>query len=68
MENSNTAFNLYAISLPNHRRKAKSLLMQNKSAYNSLSNKDSNYAKQMKALQDLHRQAYEIYENAPDEA
>ena len=58
---------LYKISLPDHRRDSSKRLKENERAYASLTNKESPYAKQMKALQDLHRQVYEIYKNAPSE-
>lgn len=59
--------NLYKISLPSHRRESSKRLNENERAYSSLENKNSSYAKQMKALQDLHRAVYEIYKNAPNE-
>jgi len=58
---------LYRISLPGYRRSSLDRLKENRKAYNSLTNKDGLYAKQMKALHDLHIQVYEIYKNAPDQ-
>ena len=59
--------NLYQLSLHDHRRAAAKKLIKNERIYNLLTDKNSSYAKQMKALQDLHKQVYEIYRNAPDE-
>ena len=58
---------VYKISLSDHRRESAKILKENERAYSSLANKDSSYAKHIKALQDLHRQVYEIYKNAPNE-
>lgn len=58
---------IYLISLKDVRRKHKKALKENEQCYNSLKNKDSEYARIVKALQDLHRKAYEIYKDAPDE-
>jgi len=58
---------VYKISIKDHRRLAKKRLTENEKAYASLKNKESLYAKAIKGLQDLHRQVYEIYRDAPDE-
>ena len=58
---------MYKVSIRDHRKVAKKRLTENEKAYNSLQNKDSVYARSIKQLQDLHRQVYEIYKNAPDE-
>jgi hypothetical protein len=56
---------LYKISLQDNRRSSLKLLRENERAYALLTNKESSYAKQIKALGDLHKQVYEIYKNAP---
>jgi hypothetical protein len=58
---------IYSVSLKNIRAASKKRLRENEQCYNSLNNKDSEYARIVKALQDLHRQVYEIYKNAPNE-
>ena len=57
---------LYSISIKDHRRKSKRLLRENERCYESLTNKESEYARQVMALQKLHRARCEIYDNAPD--
>lgn len=58
---------VYKVSVKDHRAKLKGLLTRNEKAYEALNNKDSEYAIAIKSLQDLHRAAYLIYKNAPDE-
>jgi len=58
---------IYKISLRAARAKSKKTLRENERAYSSLKNKDSDYAKTIKALQDLHRQVSEIYDSADDD-
>jgi len=58
---------IYRVSLGDARKEAASKLDQNRRAYQALKNKDSDYANTLLALQDLHRQVYEIYWEAPDE-
>ena len=58
---------IYRMSIKDHRARIKKLLRENERCYDSLKNKDSFYAKQVFALQKLHRQVSEIYDNAPDE-
>lgn len=62
----NTINDIYLISLKDIRRQSKKRLRENEKCYDSLKNKDSEYARIVKALQDLHREVYEIYRNAPD--
>lgn len=59
---------LYEISIPGHRKRTAKILNENVAAYDSLSDacKKSDYGRQIKALQDLHRAAYMIYRNAPN--
>ena len=57
---------MYRVSIRDHRRIAMSKLSENEKCYDSLQNKESSYAKGIKQLQDLHRQVYSIYKNAPD--
>ena len=63
----NTVKDIYLISLKSARRRLKKAVRENEQCYNSLKNKDNEYARIVKALGDLHRSAYEIYKNAPDE-
>ena len=58
---------MYKLSLKDWRANAKKRLRENERAYNSLDCKKSDYAKTIKALQDLHRKVSEIYDNAPDD-
>jgi hypothetical protein len=58
---------IYSVSLKNCRSKSKKVLRENERAYNSLVNKDSEYAKIIKAMQDLHRKVADIYDNAKDD-
>jgi len=58
---------LYRMSIKDHRTRIKNLLRENERCYASLNNKDSYYARQVFALQKLHREVYEIYKNAPDD-
>jgi len=58
---------VYKVSLANHRRKAKRRVSENEMSYNSLKNKESSYARSIKALGDLHKQVSEIYNNAEDD-
>ncbi len=57
---------VYRVSIRDHRAIAKKKLSDNEKAYAS-QNKESAHAKGIKQLQDLHRQVYEIYKNAPNE-
>ena len=56
---------LYEISLKDWRRASSKTLRENERAYESLKDKTTLYAKEIKALQDLHRKVNEIYKNAP---
>lgn len=56
---------VYNISLKDHRSKAKKRLRENERCYDSLKNKDSLYARQIFALQELHRKVSNIYDTAP---
>ena len=58
---------IYKISLRDYRAKAKKALRENEKAYDCLVNKNSDYANIILAMQRLHRDAAEIYDNAPDE-
>jgi hypothetical protein len=58
---------LYKISLKDHRTRSKKLLRENERCYDSLKIKDGAYAKQVFALQQLHRQVSEVYDNAPND-
>lgn len=59
--------NVYKVSLKDHRSSAKKRLKDNEGAYDSLKNKNSHYARQILALQNLYRRVCEIYDNAPNE-
>ena len=58
---------MYKLSLKDHRASSKKRLAENERAYDSLKDKTSKYARTIKALQDLHKQAYEVYKNADNE-
>jgi len=58
---------IYKISLNACRTKSKKALRENERAYDCLKNKDSDYANAILAIQRLHRDVVEIYDNAPDE-
>jgi len=56
----------YAESLRQHRIRARKLARDCWDAYNKLQHKESNYAKEIKALAMLHDEALAVYEEAPD--
>lgn len=56
---------LYKISLKELKQKARKSVRENESCLRSLKNKNSLYYRQVEALGKLHKQALEIYENAP---
>lgn len=58
---------IYKISIKGYRTKAKTRLRVNLRCYDSLVYKDSEYARSIKALGDLHRKVLDIYDDAPDE-
>ena len=62
----NTIQDVYKVSISDHRRTSKKRVRENESCYESLKNKDSEYARIVKQLGDLHRAVAEIYTNAPD--
>lgn len=57
---------IYKLSLTDHKSRLKKLLRENDRCYASLTVKDSDYAIVIKALGDLHRKAYEVYNSAPE--
>lgn len=58
---------IYAVSLRECRRKAKKTMEDTERSFSILKDKDSEYAKIIKAMAVLHRKAFLIYENAPSE-
>lgn len=58
---------IYKASLKDARANLAKKVNDNSRCYEGLKNKDSQYAKVVKALGDLHLEAYNIYKNAPDE-
>lgn len=56
---------MYQISIKEWREKSAKTLRENKQAYNALKDKTTIYAREIKALQDLHRKVDEIYKSAP---
>ena len=56
---------MYQISIKEWRKKSVKALRENEQAYNSLKDKTTIYAREIKALQDLHRKVDEIYKRAP---
>ena len=63
----NSITDIYKQSLRDHRSVSAKRLRENERCYDSLRIKTTEYAKTIKALQDLHRKVYEIYKNAPSE-
>jgi rubrerythrin len=57
---------VYTVTLASMRRQTKKSLSQSEAAYKSLKCKDSTYAKAIKQMMELHRKAYEVYRDAPD--
>ena len=57
----------YKIGLRAARSKIKETLRESELGYSIFKNKDSDYARSIKALQDLHRQVSEIYDSADDD-
>ena len=58
---------VYSASLKDAKRSLKKQISQSEAAYNSLQNKDSNYARAIRAITDLNIKALEVYESAPNE-
>ena len=58
---------VYRVSLKDARSALRKKLNANIKCYDSLQNKDSGYALAIKGMQDLHKAALEIYDQAPDE-
>jgi hypothetical protein len=58
---------VYRVSLKDARSALRKKLNANIKCYESLQNKDSGYARAIKGMQDLHKAALEIYDQAPDE-
>jgi len=58
---------VYKVTLKYARAMSKKRLRENERCYDSLKNKDTDYARVVKAIQDLHRQSAEIYANAADD-
>ena len=58
---------VYRVSIKDHRKEALKRLEENERGYASLTDKRTGYAKAIKALQDLHRQVWAIYRDAPND-
>ena len=58
---------MYRETIKSNRATTEKKLAENEQCYNSLKNKDSEFARQVLALQKLHRRAFEIYRDAPDD-
>jgi biopolymer transport protein ExbD len=58
---------IYTASLRECRQEAKTTMKDAERAYLILKNKDSEYGRIVKAMAVLHRKAFLIYENAPNE-
>lgn len=56
---------VYSLSVKHERQRMKKALDENKMCYESLINKESDYAKAVKALGDLREKAYSVYRDAP---
>jgi len=57
---------IYEESLEKHRREARKRASECWEAWKKLKHKDSNYAKEIYALGELHDKALYVYEDAPD--
>ena len=58
---------VYKISVPNHQRIATRLATECRRSYDALQNKDSGYARDIKALAELHERVAKIWRDAPRE-
>ena len=59
--------NIYSTTLKQHREESKKRFNESSKSFESLKNKDSDYAIAVKAINDLHKQVCDVYNGAPDE-
>lgn len=58
---------VYTITLKEYRSTARKRVREGERCYNSLKNKDSDYAKAVFSILELNKCVCKVYDNAPDE-